>query len=134
MHPGELLDEVGAMAVNVAVTAQRRGQVSVAGPLNLVFDDLASNTPEQLNFTVAFPVDGTPVPQAGYQTRQVPEQQVLSLDFDRTQHSVESAWRALYSAAYTQGLKPAQSGYVVIDNRGVRRVSYQLVVTDQYTE
>ncbi|WVM88652.1 hypothetical protein UMZ34_21945 [Halopseudomonas pachastrellae] len=70
-----------------------------------MFDDLASNTPEQLNFTVAFPVDGTPVPQAGYVTRQVPEQQVLSLDFDRTQHSVESAWRALYSAAYTQGLK-----------------------------
>ena len=134
LHPNELLDEVGAMAVNVAITAQRRGRVGVAGPLNLVFDDLASNTPEQLNFTVAFPVDGTPVPQAGYVTRQVPEQQVLSLDFDRTQHSVESAWRALYSAAYTQGLKPEQSGYVVIDNRGVRRVSYQLVVTDQYTE
>ncbi len=134
LHPNELLDEVGAMAVNVAITAQRRGRVGVAGPLNLVFDDLASNTPDQLNFTVAFPVDGTPVPQAGYVTRQVPEQQVLSLDFDRTQHSVESAWRALYSAAYTQGLKPEQSGYVVIDNRGVRRVSYQLVVTDQYTE
>tara|TARA_Y100000780_G_scaffold30303_2_gene24849 strand:- start:4078 stop:6687 length:2610 start_codon:yes stop_codon:yes gene_type:complete len=134
MAPDELLAEVGGMAVNVAVTAQRRGKVRVSGPLNLVFDDLASNTPEQLNFMVAYAVDGTPVPQAGYQARQVPEQKVLSLDYDAAQHSVESAWRALYSAAYTQGLKPAQSGYVVIDNRGARRISYQLVVSDQYEE
>ena len=58
----------------------------------------------------------------------------MSLDFDPQRHQVEAAWRALYSAAYTQGLNPAKTGYVVIDNRGVRRVSYQLVVSDQYEE
>ena len=122
------------MAINVATTATRRAKVRVTGPLNLLFDDLGSNSPDLLRFQVSFPVSGSPVPQAGYRVSQQPEQQVLSLDFDPQRHQVEAAWRALYSAAYTQGLNPAKTGYVVIDNRGVRRVSYQLVVSDQYEE
>lgn len=132
--PQNLTSDVGPLAINVATTATRRAKVRVAGPLNLVFDDLSTNTPDMLRFLVSFPVTGSPVTQPGYRVVQAPEQQVLSLEFDPQQHQVEAAWRALYSAAYTQGLKPGKTGYVVIDNRGSRRVSYQLRVTDQYQE
>lgn len=129
-----MASDIGPLAINVATTASRRAKVRVAGPLNLVFDDLSANTPELLQFQVSFPVSGAPVTQPGYRVLTLPEQQVLSLDFDPAHHNVEAAWRALYGAAYTQGLRPAKTGYVVIDNRGARRFSYQLVVTDQYDE
>ncbi|MEL0167446.1 MAG: ankyrin repeat domain-containing protein [Pseudomonadaceae bacterium] len=134
MPPQDLSTDIGSMAINVATTATRRAKVRVAGPLTLVFDDLSTNTPDLLRFQVSFPVSGAPLTQPGYRATSVPEQQVLSLNFDPQHHQVEAAWRALYGAAYTQGLKPAKTGYVVIDNRGARRISYQLVVTDQYEE
>lgn len=134
MSPRDMASDIGPLAINVATTASRRAKVRVAGPLNLVFDDLSANTPELLQFQVSFPVSGAPVTQPGYRVLTLPEQQVLSLDFDPAHHNVEAAWRALYGAAYTQGLRPAKTGYVVIDNRGARRFSYQLVVTDQYDE
>lgn len=134
MPPEDMREDIGPMAVNVATTATRRAKVRVTGPLTLLFEELGAITPDLLRFQVSFPVSGSPVTQAGYRVSQMPEQRVLSLDFDPQRHQVETAWRALYSAAYTQGLNPAKTGYVVIDNRGVRRVSYQLVVTDQYEE
>ena len=43
---------------------------------------------------------------------------------------MESTWRALYSAALTQGFTPTSRGYVVVHTRGGMRTEYQLVVTE----
>ena len=134
LAPEEMKDEVGRIAVNVAMTAQRKAGARITGPLNLVFDNLADNTPTLLKTQVSFPVEGNIGSIAGYRLNQKPRQQVLSLHYQAETQTVEGAWRALYSAAYTQGLKPTGSGYVVIDNRGGRRFDYQLVVTDTYAE
>ncbi len=132
--PAEMREEVGQIAVNVAMTAQRKAGGRITGPLNLVFENLADNTPELLKPVVSFPVEGNIGSIAGYRLIPSQQEQVLSLHFQADKHSVEGAWRALYSAAYTQGLKPSGAGYVVINNRGVYRVDYQLVVTDTYAD
>lgn len=134
LAPEEMKDEVGRIAVNVAMTAQRKAGGRITGPLNLVFDNLADNTPTLLKTQVSFPVEGNIGTIAGYRVSQKPQQQVLSLHYQADTQTVEGAWRALYSAAYTQGFKPTGAGYVVIDNRGGRRFDYQLVVTDTYAE
>lgn len=132
--PEDMKDEVGPLAISVAMAAQRKAGGRITGPLNLVFDNLADNTPELLKPQISFPVEGALANIAGYRINQKPEQLVLSLHYQPQSQTAEGAWRALYSAAYTQGLKPTGAGYVIIDNRGGRRFDYQLVVTDTYEE
>lgn len=131
--PEKLLEKVRSLAVSVAIAAHRKGGGRIDGPLNLVFDDLAKNTPQRLYPRISYPVQGSVVSVAGYQLDSYPAQQVLSIEYQPEKHVPANVWRALYSAAYTQGFKPAGGGYVVVSNRGVGRVLYQLVVNDIYT-
>ena len=130
----DMREEVGKIAVNVAMTAQRKAGGRINGPLNLVLENLADSTPEVLKPVVSFPVEGNIGSVGGYVLMVKQPELVLSIHFQADKHSVQGAWRALQSAAYTQGLKPSGAGYVVINNRGVNRVDYQLVVTDIYTD
>ncbi|MEH6566281.1 MAG: ankyrin repeat domain-containing protein [Halopseudomonas sp.] len=134
LAPSEMAEEVGRLAVSVVMTTRRKAGAKITGPLNLAFENLADNTPTLLKPLVSYPVEGSITSVAGYRVVQRPQERVLSLHYQPDTQTVEGAWRALYSAAYTQGLKPSGAGYVVIDNRGGRRFDYQLVVTDIYTE
>jgi hypothetical protein len=116
----------------VGVAATRRGKVKIDGPLTLVFADLSAVTPDRLPVTVSFPVQAAGVPSvSGFLMENVEAQQVLRVEFDAQRNDVEGTWRALYSAALTQGFTPANRGYVVIDTRGGLRTEYQLQVIDR---
>lgn len=131
MSPERLRSDIGGMARQLGVTAVRRGKMRITGPLTLVFNDLSKVTPESLPFIMSLPVDGSGAANVGnLLMQQMPEQQVLSVDYDAQQADAESTWRALYSAALTNGFTPTAQGYVVIHSRGAPRTEYQLVVTE----
>lgn len=131
LSPKRMRKDIGSLARTVGTAATRRGKVRIEGPLTLVFADLSAVTPDNLPVTVSFPVDATGVPSvAGFVMDKVDAQQVLTVDFDAQRNDVEGTWRALYSAALTQGFTPAGSGYVVVHTRGGLRTEYQLVVTE----
>lgn len=130
LTPKAFRNDVRRIATNVGTTAVRRGNVKITGPLTLVFHDLAQNTEELLKLDVSFPVSTGSSPVAGYSATTKAPQQVLSVVFDPQRNDVEGTWRALYSAAYTQGFTPTGEGYVVIHTRGTPSTEYQLVVTD----
>jgi uncharacterized protein YecT (DUF1311 family) len=132
LSPARLRDDIGSLARTVGVAATRRGKVKINGPLTLVFADLSAVTPDRLPVTISFPVQATGVPSvSGFVMEKVDAQQVLSVDFDAQRNDVEGTWRALYSAALTQGFTLGNRGYVVIDTRGGLRTEYQLQVTDR---
>lgn len=132
LSPARLRDDIGSLARTVGVAATRRGKVKINGPLTLVFSDLSAVTPDRLPVTISFPVQAAGVPSvSGFVMEKVDAQQVLSVDFDAQRNDVEGTWRALYSAALTQGFTPGNRGYVVIDTRGGLRTEYQLQVTDR---
>ncbi len=130
LSPQAFRDDVRRIATNVGTTAVRRGNVKITGPLTLAFSDLAQNTEELLKLDVSFPVSTGASPVAGYSATAKAAQQVLSVVFDPQRNDVEGTWRALYSAAYTQGFTPTGEGYVVVHTRGTPSTEYQLVVTD----
>lgn len=131
MTPERLRNDMGSIARMVGMAAVRRGKMDITGPLTLVIDDMSAMTETQLPMLVSFPVNaigGANV--ANHVVERKPLQQVLSVTFDPEQADVESTWRALFSAALTQGFTPSQQGYVVIHTRGVQRTEYQLVVSE----
>ena len=131
LSPKRFREDIGSIARTVGVAASRRGKARIEGPLTLVFADLSAVTPERLPVVVSFPVETTGNPSvAGFVVENVASQQVLSVDFDAQRDDVESTWRALYSAAMTQGFTPTSRGYVVVHTRGGMRTEYQLVVTE----
>jgi hypothetical protein len=130
LSPKAVRDDIRRIATNVGSTAVRRANTKLTGPLTLVFNDLAQNTEELLKLDVSFPVSTGASPVAGYSATTKAAQQVLSAVFDSQRNDVEGTWRALYSAAYTQGFNPTGEGYVVIHTRGTPSTEYQLVVTD----
>jgi uncharacterized protein YecT (DUF1311 family) len=131
ISPKRMRNDIGSIARTVGTAATRRGKVKIEGPLTLVFSDLSAVTPDNLPITVSFPVDASGVPSvSGFVMDKVDTQQVLSVDFDAQRNDVEGTWRALYSAALTQGFTPTSRGYVVVHTRGGLRTEYQLVVTE----
>ncbi len=130
LSPKAFRDDIRRIATNVGSTAVRRANTKLTGPLTLVFNDLAQNTEELLKLDVSFPVSTGASPVAGYSATTKAAQQVLSAVFDSQRNDVEGTWRALYSAAFTQGFNPTGEGYVVIHTRGTPSTEYQLVVTD----
>lgn len=131
LSPERFREDIGSLARTVGVAAVRRGKVQIEGPLTLVFPDLSAVTPDVLPVTVSFPVEAAGVPSvSGYVMDKIDAQQVLTVDFDAQRNDVEGTWRALYSAALTQGFTPASRGYVVVHTRGGLRTEYQLVVTE----
>lgn len=131
LSPKRFREDIGSLARTVGVAATRRGKVKIDGPLTLVFADLSAVTPDRLPVTVSFPVEAAGVPSvSGYVMDKVDTQQVLSADFDTDRNDVEGTWRALYSAALTQGFSPTSGGYVVVHTKGGLRTEYQLVVTE----
>lgn len=131
LTPERLRNDMGSIARQVGMSAVRRGKMDITGPLTLAIEDMSAMTDTQLPMLVSFPVDpvgGANV--ANYILERKPLQQVLSVNFDPQRADVESTWRALFSAAFTQGFTPAQQGYVVIHTRGVPRTEYQLVVSE----
>lgn len=130
LSPKAFREDLRRIATSVGTTAARRGNVKIIGPLTLVFPDLMQNTEERLKLDVSFPVSSGASPVAGYVTTTKAAQQVLSVLFDPQRNDVEGTWRALYSAAFTQGFSPTGEGYVVVHTRGTPSTEYQLVVTD----
>ncbi|WP_022962654.1 lysozyme inhibitor LprI family protein [Halopseudomonas pelagia] len=131
LTPERLRNDMGSIARQVGMAAVRRGKMKIAGPLTLAIQDMSAMTDTQLPMLVSFPVNalgGANV--ANYVLERTPQQQVLSVNFDPQQADVESTWRALFSAALTQGFTPSQQGYVVMHTQGVRRTEYQLVVSE----
>ena len=96
----------------------------------MVFNDLARNSEKLLELDVTFPVSAGASPVAGFEVSQKTPLQTLNVTFDPKRNDVEGTWRALLSAAYTQGFTPTGEGYVVIHTRGVTSTEYQLVVTE----
>lgn len=113
-----------ARAITTRLNARRDGQFM------LYFPDLRANREDRLVFEAGFPVIGATGNAAGFHLREIPEQQVLSLIYDPAIHSVETAWRQLYSAALTQGFVPSHQGYI-ITHRGGGTSEYQLVVSER---
>lgn len=131
LSPARLREDIGSLARTVGIAATRRAKVEIGGPLTLVFADLGAITPERVPVTVSFPVEAAGVPSvSGFVMDNVDAQQVLSVDFDAKRNDVEGTWRALYSAALTQGFTPTSRGYVVVHTRGGLRTEYQLHVTE----
>jgi hypothetical protein len=79
---------------------------------------------------VSFPINNSAASVSGYTVSRREQQQVLRVPFDTQRNDVEGTWRALLSAALTQGFTPTGEGYVVIHTRGTSSTEYQLVVTD----
>lgn len=130
LTPKRLRSDLRGLATNVGIAANRRARLSISGPLTLVFDDLAAVSPESVPLQVSFPVSGSGAAVAGYALSTSPAMQVLSTPFDAERNDAESTWRALYSAALTQGFRPTGQGYVLIHTRGRSWTEYQLVVTE----
>ena len=131
MSPSEMQARMGRVATNIGTAAVRRAKLRITGPLTLVFDDLQKVTPDSLPMIVSFPVSGDISQASGSnQVFSKPAQTVLQVEHDPLKGDAESSWRALYSAALTQGFTPSAQGYVVVHTRGTRRMEYQLVVTE----
>ncbi|KAA0696724.1 DUF1311 domain-containing protein [Halopseudomonas laoshanensis] len=131
LTPERLREDMGGIARQVGMSAVRRGKMKIVGPLTLAFADLGAITENSLPMLVSFPVTAVGAANvANYVLEQKPLQRVLSVDYDPERADAESTWRALFSAALTQGFTPSQQGYVVIHTRGGQRTEYQLVVTE----
>ena len=117
---------------SIGMAAVRRAGVRLEGPFTLYFADLTAASGEGLRFEAGFPVRTTGNPVGGYQQRDLPALQVLSVFLEPDQQNAEAAWRALYSAAYTQGFEPTHEGLVVSHTRARRATEYQLVVRDRH--
>ena len=128
--PRRMQRELTGHAATLARTIVSRLNQRIEGQFQLYFPDLRKNSEEQLVFEAGFPIGNANGSPPGYNLRQIPEQQVLSLVFNPAEQSVETAWRQLYSAALTQGFVPSHQGYVVT-HRGGGTSEYQLVVTER---
>lgn len=95
-----------------------------------MFEDLAANTEQLLKLKVSFPVSAGTTPVGGYTLDSSGPLKVLAVTFDPQRNDVEGTWRALLSAAYTQGFAPTGKGFVTIDIRGKPVTEYQLVVNE----
>lgn len=131
IKPADLPKRLRKVGRDVGTAAVRRGGAKLVGPLTLVFEDLAANTEQLLKLKVSFPVSAGTTPVGGYTLDFNEPLQVLATTFDPQRNDVEGTWRALLSAAYTQGFMPAGRGFVIIDIRGIPRTEYQLVVNEQ---
>lgn len=130
LKPQELRTRLQGLAQSTGTAAVRRGGARLAGPLTLVFPDLSANTESRLKMEVSFPINNSAASVSGYTVSRREQQQVLRVPFDTQRNDVEGTWRALLSAALTQGFTPTGEGYVVIHTRGTSSTEYQLVVTD----
>lgn len=128
--PAKLRGDLSRLAKGVGTAAVRKAHARLAGPLTLVFDDLRQSNEELLRLKVAFPVSADASPVGGYTLDNMPALKVLSVTFDPQRNDVEGTWRALFSAALTQGFMPTGGGFVVVDIRGQPTTEYQLVVTE----
>lgn len=120
--------EIRQMALNLGMTAVRRGKVKITGPLTLVFPDLAANGPQRLQFDLGLPVSAGAAVVNNHKVIRTEQSLVLSTDFDQQRNDVAGTWRLLADAAAAQGLTPTNQGYVVIHGNGGERMEYQLVV------
>lgn len=130
MKPEELRGRLQGLAQATGTAAVRRGGARLAGPLTLVFPDLTANDENRVKLEVSFPINNSAASVSGYTVSRREQQQVLRVPFDTQRNDVEGTWRALLSAALTQGFTPTGEGYVVIHTRGTSSTEYQLVVTD----
>lgn len=128
--PAKLRGDLSRLAKGVGTAAVRKAHTRLAGPLTLVFDDLSQSSEELLRLEVAFPVSSNASPVGGYTLDHMPALKVLSVNFDPQRNDVEGTWRALFSAALTQGFTPTGAGFVVVDIRGQPITEYQLVITE----
>ncbi|UAW96881.1 DUF1311 domain-containing protein [Halopseudomonas nanhaiensis] len=130
ISPADLAKRLRKIGTTVGTAAVRRGGAKLTGPLTLVFDDLAANTEQLLKLKVSFPVSAGTTPVGGYTLDSSGPLKVLAVTFDPQRNDVEGTWRALLSAAYTQGFTPTGKGFVTIDIRGKPVTEYQLVVNE----
>lgn len=121
-------EEIRQMALNLGMTAVRRGKVKITGPLTLVFPDLTANGPQRLQFDLGLPVSAGAAVVNNHKVMRTEQSLVLSTDFDQQRNDVAGTWRLLAEAAAAQGLTPTNQGYVVIHGNGGERTEYQLVV------
>lgn len=119
--------KIRQIAINLGMVAVRRGKVNIVGPLTLVFDDLAGNSPQLLKFDLGLPVSSGAAVVNNHKMLRTEPGLVLSTDFDQQRNDVEGTWRLLFEAAAAQGLTPGNQGYVLIHDS--ERTEYQLVVS-----
>lgn len=126
LAPKVVAAKMRQMAINLGMTAVRRGKVSITGPLTMVLPDLASNSAQGLTFDLGLPVSSGAAVVNNHKVIRTEQSLVLSTDFDQQRQDVEGTWTLLFEAAAAQGLTPSNQGYVVI--HGSERTEYQLVV------
>ena len=126
LAPKVLKAKMRQMAINLGMTAVRRGKVSITGPLTMVLPDLASNSAQALKFDLGLPVTSGAAVVNNHKVIRTEPSLVLSTDFDQQRNDVEGTWTLLFATAAAQGLSASNQGYVVI--HGSERTEYQLVV------